>query len=266
MFPSGIHSCCTVQSELMRAPTNAALSAGPGQSSELVSTMGVMRLLNVVLERTAKKTKPKCLWLKYFSSQHESFAFPTFCCCMEDEVHHEVREMTCCSGWVVAAGKQDSMAICEVMTRTETRGAAISQNASKSFADRSTIASRRCNVAIMFARKFTTTDYIKESLVDSTQQTCTFAQQFFFAVLNRTTSRFPATLLWHSMHCALGVALFLLFAVLSSTFAVRAFPNRLLRRQPRHTRYIVPSTMEALSNHHVGNPCTLPESLNECCS
>ena len=41
----------------MRAPTNAALSAGPGRSSELVSTMGVMRLLSVVLERTAKKNK-----------------------------------------------------------------------------------------------------------------------------------------------------------------------------------------------------------------
>ena len=263
MSPSDIRSCYTAQSELMHAPTNAALSAGPGRSSKLVSTMGVMRLLSVVLERTAKKTKPKCLWLKYFSSQHESFAFPTFCCCMEDEVHHEVREMTCCSGWVVAAGKQDSMAICEVMTRTETRGAATRQNASKSYGDRSTIASRRCNVAIMFARKFTTTDYIKESLGTALSKRAPLRNSSFFAALNRTTSRFPATLLWHSMHCALGVALFLLFAVQSSTFAVRAFPNRLLRRQPRHTRYIVPSTMDALSNHHVGNSCTLSESLNE---
>ena len=144
---------------------------------------------------------------------------------MEDEVHHEVREMTCCSGWVVAAGKQDSMAICEVMTRTETRGAATRQNASKSYGDRSTIASRRCNVAIMFARKFTTTDYIKESLVDSTQQTCTFAQHFFFCRVEQNHQSFPrnAFVAQHALRTRSGTV----SAVRGSVFDVRCpcFPE-----------------------------------------
>ena len=106
------------------------------------------------------------------------------------------------------------------MTRTEKPVLLYSKNACEFHGDHSKITTRRCHAAILFAWKFRTTEYIKESFAAGIQQICTFAWLSSLLESNKTARRSLATLLWHSMQHAFVAALFLLFAVLSLTFAV----------------------------------------------
>ena len=106
------------------------------------------------------------------------------------------------------------------MTRTETPVLLYSKNACEFHGDHSKITTRRCHAASLFAWKFRTTEYIKESFADGIQQICTFAWLFFFARVEQNRPSVTRNPIVHSMQHAFVAALFLLFAVLSLTFAV----------------------------------------------
>ena len=121
------------------------------------------------------------------------------------------------------------------MTRTETPVLLYSKNACEFHGDHSKITTRRCHAASLFAWKFRTTEYIKESFADGIQQICTFAWLFFFARVEQnrpSVTRNPIV----AQHAA-RVRRSTVSAVRGSVFDVRRllFSNRLLRREPRRS-------------------------------